>query len=109
GQAGVRADPFHAWIDNWTLRDDETSVLGRLTMQADTPTFGYDLRLVSTGPLVLHGDQGFSQKSGLGQASYYYSQPFYQVSGEVMQHGERHRVSGQAWLDREWSSQPLSA
>jgi predicted secreted hydrolase len=57
---------------------------------------------------VRHGIGGFSQKSADGQGSMYYSQPFYRVSGEVMLNGERVAVSGQAWLDREWSSQLLS-
>jgi predicted secreted hydrolase len=37
----------------------------------------------------------------------YYSQPFYRVEGEVTVDGEPRRVSGRAWLDREWSSQML--
>ena len=43
----------------------------------------YRLRLTSTGPLVLQGDKGFSQKSEQGQASYYYSQPFFQADGTL--------------------------
>ena len=66
-------------------------------------------RLRAKGPLVLHGERGYSEKSGAGQASYYYSQPFYRVSGEIERDGQRFTVSGQAWLDREWSSQPLAA
>jgi len=65
--------------------------------------------LDSDRPLVLHGDQGYSEKSGKGQASYYYSQPFYRVRGEVERDGMCIAVTGQAWLDREWSSQPLAA
>jgi predicted secreted hydrolase len=47
-------------------------------------------------------------KSAQGQASRYYSQPFYQVSGEITVAGRTIPVTGQAWLDREWSSQPLA-
>ena len=57
---------------------------------------------------MLQGVQGFSQKSGQGQASYYYSQPFFQAEGSLLVDGKRHAVTGQAWLDREWSSQPLA-
>ena len=109
GQAGVRAQPFRAWIDAWSLHSSAGSGLEQLQMQAAGKDFGYKLRLVSDGPLVLHGAQGYSEKSGQGQASYYYSQPFYRVSGEVERDGQRYPVSGQAWLDREWSSQPLAA
>ena len=58
---------------------------------------------------MLQGDKGFSQKSEQGQASYYYSQPFFQASGLLEIDGERFQVRGPAWLDREWSSQPLTA
>jgi predicted secreted hydrolase len=109
GQAGVEAQPFHAWIDDWSLRSTHGSGLDHLQMQARGDGFAYRLQLDSEGPLVLHGKQGYSEKSGQGQASYYYSQPFYRVSGEIERDGQRYRVSGQAWLDREWSSQPLAA
>jgi predicted secreted hydrolase len=78
-------------------------------MVAGGEGFHYDLLLRSDRPLVLHGDQGYSEKSGKGQASYYYSQPFYRVQGEVERDGLCMAVTGQAWLDREWSSQPLAA
>jgi predicted secreted hydrolase len=47
-------------------------------------------------------------KSAQGQASYYSSQPFYKVEGEIAVEGREVAVTGVAWLDREWSSQPLS-
>lgn len=108
GQAGVDAYPFRAWIDDWSLASTAGQGLDQLQMRATGNGFSYRLQLISQGPLVLHGDRGYSEKSGQGQASYYYSQPFYQVSGEVERHGQRYPVTGRAWLDREWSSQPLS-
>lgn len=110
GQAGAEAAPVRAWIDDWVLEAAKGGQgIERLRMTAKGQDFGYDLTLRSDRPLVLHGDQGYSEKSGQGQASYYYSQPFYQVSGAVERQGQRIPVSGQAWLDREWSSQPLAA
>jgi predicted secreted hydrolase len=106
GQAGAQAQPFRAWIDDWSLEGPDVD---HLAMRAQSKDFSYRLELTGKGPLVLHGDAGYSVKSGQGQASYYYSQPFYQVSGEIERGGKRHRVQGKAWLDREWSSQPLSA
>ncbi|SUD69909.1 putative lipoprotein [Pseudomonas putida] len=107
GQAGVEAQPFRAWINDWSLQGKPG--VDRLQMRARGQGFGYDLALTSEQPLLLHGVQGYSEKSGKGQASYYYSQPFYTVSGEVEREGQRVAVTGQAWLDREWSSQPLAA
>lgn len=110
-QAGVKLAPFSAWIDDWKLHSTSTTTdpLADMQLQAKGPQFAYQLRLTSSKPLVLQGTQGFSQKSEQGQASYYYSQPYFQAKGELTIAGKRYQVSGPAWLDREWSSQPLTA
>ncbi|KJZ18960.1 lipocalin-like domain-containing protein [Loktanella sp. S4079] len=104
GQAGVTVDPFVAWIDDWQLAGD----WDHMAMTASGPEFRYDMKLQAQGPLVFHGDDGYSVKSAEGQASYYYSQPFFDIAGELQLPEGTIAVSGQAWLDREWSSQPLS-
>ncbi len=105
GQAGVEAAPFDAWIDDWRLWGDDFDTL---SMQATGADFAYDMTLTAQGPLVLHGDDGFSVKSGEGQASYYYSQPFFAIEGVLTLPEGDVAVTGTAWLDREWSSQPLA-
>ena len=105
GQAGVKADPFHAWIDDWAMQGPDFDTL-RLT--ASGPDFAYDVDLEATGPLVRHGQAGYSVKSPAGQASYYYSQPFYKLGGTLTLPEGEVPVTGTAWLDREWSSQPLA-
>jgi predicted secreted hydrolase len=106
GQAGVATEPFRAWIDDWSLRGAPT---GAMVVQADGEHFGYRLQLQAHGPLVLQGERGYSRKSADGQASYYYSQPFLRARGVLVVDGRRVEVSGTAWMDREWSSQPLAA
>lgn len=106
GQAGVQADPFSAWIDDWSMQGPG---LDRLRLTASGTDFAYDVQLTAEGPLVLHGQRGHSVKSAAGQASHYYSQPFYSVSGTLTLPGGAVPVTGTAWLDREWSSQPLAA
>ncbi|WP_371156742.1 lipocalin-like domain-containing protein [Jannaschia sp. 2305UL9-9] len=106
GQAGVAATPFSAWIDDWELAGP---TLDTLTLTSRTSEAGYDLDLRAQGPLVFHGADGFSVKSGSGQASYYYSQPFYEAAGVLSLPTGDVNVTGRAWLDREWSSQPLDA
>ncbi|MEM8630086.1 MAG: lipocalin-like domain-containing protein [Pseudomonadota bacterium] len=110
GQAGATAEPFEAWIDDWSLTATGTSgdAYNALDMTASGTGFAYDLSLRAEGPLVFHGAEGFSVKSAEGQASYYYSQPFYEVSGTLDIGDRAVEVTGNAWLDREWSSQPLS-
>jgi len=113
GQAGVAGRPFRAWIDDWVMESragpgqDDFDVLD---LQARGEGFAYRLEARAEGPLVLHGDAGYSVKSAGGQASHYYSQPFLEVTGEIeLAGGAPVAVTGQAWLDREWSSQPLAA
>jgi predicted secreted hydrolase len=107
GQAGVEAAPFRAFIDDWRFEaTDDTLTKARLS--ARSADFSYVLDLSSDRPPVLEGDKGYSRKSQQGQASYYYSQPFFTVEGRLTIHGRETRVTGQAWMDREWSSQSLA-
>ncbi|KJC43484.1 iron ABC transporter permease [Bradyrhizobium sp. LTSP849] len=112
GQAGVEAKPFAAWIDDWEMKgtdrtDDRT--LSPVTLKASGTDFSYALTLEADRPVVLQGDGGFSRKSERGQASYYYSQPFFRARGTLTIDDKSVDVSGPAWMDREWSSQPLDS
>jgi predicted secreted hydrolase len=110
GQAGVTATPFRAWIDDWSLAaEDEAPGLSKVTMTAKGTDFSYKLTLATDKAPVPQGDGGYSRKSDKGQASYYYSQPFFEVTGSLTIDGREVAVTGRAWMDREWSSQPLAA
>ncbi len=105
GQAGATALPFSAWIDEWQMSGPNFDTL---TLTANGEDFGYDLSLKAQGPLVFHGENGYSIKSADGQASHYYSQPSYRVEGVLHLPEGDMAVTGNGWLDREWSSQPLA-
>jgi predicted secreted hydrolase len=107
GQAGVVAEPFHAFIDNWAMTAQGEGI-SRLLLSAAAGQFRYRLQLTSDKEPVAQGDKGYSRKSERGQASYYFSQPFYSVEGELVMRGAPVKVSGRAWMDREWSSQSLA-
>ena len=107
-QAAVRAQPFAAWLDDWTLRSTSDDWLP-LEVRARQDDHALALRLRSDRPLVLQGEDGFSQKHPAGGGSHYYSQPFLAADGWIEIGGRRIDVTGQAWLDREWSSQFLQA
>ncbi len=112
GQAGVTLSPFAARIDDWAMTSRAASgadELSALDVSAAGEGFSYRLALDAEGPLVPQGEKGYSVKSAQGQASYYYSQPFYRVRGTINVEGRAIRVTGQAWFDHEWSSQPLGA
>jgi predicted secreted hydrolase len=111
GAAGVETSPFRAFIDAWEMRGSDNTDPNRiapLELSAAAKDFSYSLKLDAGRPLVLQGDGGYSKKSERGQASYYYSQPFFKVSGRLAFDDKAVDVSGQAWMDREWSSQPLA-
>jgi len=112
GQAGLEAAPFRAWIDAWQMRaldGFDADTIAPLQLTASAADFSYALRLTADRPLVLQGDGGFSKKSEREQASYYYSQPFFAVTGKLGIDDTTIDVTGRAWMDREWSSQPLAA
>ena len=106
GQAGVIPDPFEAWIDDWSLAGP---AFDSLNLSASGDVFRFDMTVTAQGPLVFHGDRGYSVKSAQGQASYYYSQPYFDIEGTLTLPDGEVSVTGSAWLDREWSSQPLAA
>ncbi|ACA88364.1 lipocalin-like domain-containing protein [Shewanella woodyi] len=106
--ADVSTAPLTIKIDNWRWigTGDE---LFPASLAVDGDQFSYQLSLNANAPYQLQGEQGYSIKSADGSvASHYYSQPFIQVSGQVTLQGESHQVTGEAWLDREWSSQFLN-
>jgi len=107
-RAGAVAEPFAAWLDDWTLASSGTEWLP-LEVRATQDGHAVHLVLDTDLPLVLQGEAGFSQKHPNGAGSHYYSQPFLQASGELHIDGRRIAVSGKAWLDREWSSQFLQS
>lgn len=115
--AGVSGMPLNVWNGNWhwqalnALQTNHNANIGLLPARLDVrdTKLEYQLFLSSEAPLVLQGDNGYSIKSADGKvASYYYSQPFIHVTGKVKRHGEWLNVSGDAWLDREWSSEFLT-
>jgi len=105
-RAGVTAEPFSAWLDDWELRSTGKEWLP-LEVRARQDDNAMHLQLRGTAPLVLQGEAGFSAKHANGGGSYYYSQPFLKASGQLTIAGQVIPVEGDAWLDREWSSQFL--
>ena len=110
GQAGVavtQQNNFEAWMDDWLWRSESLTPFPAI-LNASTDNQRFELTLVASEDWVLQGRNGFSQKSDLGQASYYYSQPFIDIAGTIWVEDEPVEVVGRGWLDREWSSQPLA-
>jgi predicted secreted hydrolase len=109
GNAGISSIPFNAFIDDWQwLAQTSEMFPSTLKFTIDTQ-IKISLDFTTDKPFALHGEQGFSRKlRNSEQASYYYSQPHIQVSGELELPTGTVEVSGNAWFDHEWTSQYLS-
>ncbi|MCG8426430.1 MAG: carotenoid 1,2-hydratase [Chromatiales bacterium] len=113
GVSGVQLNPFEAWIDGWSIKSETVDGLFPLRLEAvaTAPSLGavsLSLRLEQSKPLVLQGEEGYSPKSATpGNASHYYSYTRLAATGELTLGERKTRVSGSAWLDREWSSSSL--
>lgn len=71
--------------------------------------FGFRLSTRPKKPLVFQGPGGFSRKGeGEGAASHYYSLTRLETKGVVELAGERIEVTGESWMDKEFSSSQLA-
>jgi len=103
--AGAAEGTTRVWIDAWRMQ------LEGGTYRATIPArdFTLDLAFASTRAPLLQGTNGVSRKGrAASEASYYYSRPALAVSGSIARGAGIEAVTGQAWLDHEWSSQYMA-
>jgi predicted secreted hydrolase len=106
GLAEATIGDTQVWIDRWSLKRDTTGY----TAKIDAEDFSFDLTLFETQAVLLNGDSGVSRKGPAAEAaSYYYSLPHLRVTGAIMRQGRADQVTGEAWLDHEWSSEYLDS
>jgi predicted secreted hydrolase len=109
GNAGISTAPFNVFIDDWQWLAQSSSMFPSTLDFTIDKHIKVNLNFATDKPFVKHGEQGFSRKLRHSeQASYYYSQPHIQVSGELELPTGTVQVSGNAWFDHEWTSQYLS-
>jgi predicted secreted hydrolase len=103
--AGARTDIFRTWIDDWVVEG-----LGRFHhVQAVTDSMSINLIFEPRKRPVVHGVDGVSRKGEEpSNASHYYSITRAAVEGVIMDENGPTEVTGEAWLDREWSTSALS-
>lgn len=105
GLAGADSRDADVTIRDWRL---QRRANGRWTTQVVAPDFALALAFAPTQPPLPQGQGGYSRKGPQPEAaSYYYSIPHLKVSGTVRRGERRVAVTGEAWLDREWSSNYL--
>ncbi len=107
GLAGASARPFRVWLEDWEMVSLSDPFFP-LRLSAEADDFGLELALDDERGPVLQGDGGYSRKGpGEGNASHYYSYTRLEADGHISLDGRRVRVTGEAWLDREWSTSAL--
>jgi predicted secreted hydrolase len=105
GLAGAQADPYHIWLEDWSITQ---SKVGVYQLQAEQGEISLNLTLNDEMGVVLQGANGYSRKgTNPTNASYYYSQPRLQADGTVTINGTQYQVSGLVWNDHEFSTSVL--
>lgn len=106
GLAEARTGDADVAIRDWRLR---RAADGRWTTQLSADAFALALAFRPTQPPLPQGRGGYSRKGPRpDEASYYYSIPHLRVAGRVRRGDRTDAVTGEAWLDREWSSNYLA-
>jgi predicted secreted hydrolase len=106
GMASVRRESSATVVSvrNWTTRIQSAGH----SLEAVAPDFSFELSLAPMKPPVLHGDDGYSLKGESAErASCYYSLTRLETHGAIVLDGSRIQVTGESWMDHEFSSAPL--
>lgn len=94
-------------LGDWRLKRGAD---GRFRAHIVSQSFAFDLELTPRQAPLAQGKGGYSRKGPRpDEASYYFSLPHLSVTGTVVEAGRPVAVTGEAWLDREWSSTLLDS
>ncbi|MGI8960251.1 MAG: lipocalin-like domain-containing protein [Bryobacteraceae bacterium] len=109
GLAGVDAGQGRYWNGNWQVRWIPT-VTGAQKLEAVCRRFTLQLDLTPEKPLVIHGENGVSQKGPeIGQASHYISFTRLRAGGQLRWNGASLSLSGLAWMDHEFFTEGINS
>ena len=107
GLAGADLNRLHVWLDDWSATATSRETFP-LRIRAGEERVALDLTLQQGKAVVLHGEDGVSVKNDEpGNASYYYSHTRMPTGGRIGVGDKTYTVSGNSWMDREWSSSAL--
>src|SRR5262245_44734339 len=107
GLAGAKADTYYTWNDDWHagLRDQGPGTRAQHELHAIDAKAGIDLILDEGKPPAINGINGINQKGARqGNASHYYSLTRMPTKGTIIVDGERFEVTGDTWMDHEFST-----
>jgi predicted secreted hydrolase len=92
------------WVESWSAEGDGAST----RLRASEGDVTLDLSLSPAKPVVLQGERGLSRKGPEpGNASLYYSFTRMPARGVIRLGADTLEVTGEAWMDREWSTSAL--
>ncbi|HET6720896.1 MAG TPA: carotenoid 1,2-hydratase, partial [Rhodocyclaceae bacterium] len=87
---GYSTADCEVFIGNWQMKRSGSGAQERLQLSVHDAAFAFEFTLTPTQPLLLQGDNGYSQKGRAPrQASYYVSWPQLEVSGNLVLDGRR--------------------
>jgi predicted secreted hydrolase len=97
---GAKTETFHVWLQNWFAK---TEGKGH-HLFAGEDGLGLELTVVPAKPPVLHGENGYHWKGVDGIPSNYITYSRLAVDGKIKVEGRDIPVTGQAWMDHEYTS-----
>lgn len=107
GLAGADLNEHRYWNGNWQVVWHSLET-GKQELQAISDRLTLRIRLVPAKPVVIHGDNGISQKGPeRGEASHYLSFTRLSAAGELEWKGKSFAVNGLAWMDHEFFTAQL--
>jgi predicted secreted hydrolase len=107
GLSGAAEDGLDVWLLNWMAKMEGN----KINLEARHQNMELSLVLTPRKPLVLHGENGLSQKGPMrGQASYYFSYTDLEVKGSIKTPLSQAliQVHGISWFDHEFGSNQLT-
>lgn len=106
GIAGAQSPPYRVWLEDWSVEQVGEDLY---RLQAAEGEARLELLLTDTKGPVLQGERGYSRKGPEpGNASFYISQTRLASEGTIQVGGGSFTVTGQSWMDHEFSSSALS-
>jgi predicted secreted hydrolase len=90
-------DRFDFVLGEWLMSGTD----GKDHIRLSTEEFGFDLRLTTQAPPLLHGGSGRLDLNVAGNL-FYYSRPRMEASGQIWVASKRVQVAGQVWFDHQW-------
>ena len=105
--AGAKPDTLHVWNGDWRVVLTEE----KIEIFAQTSSIQLQLVLDGSSPIILQGENGYSQKNHEGsQSSYYYSIPRLIGSGNLkIKNKTKEIVSASVWFDHEFFNSKMNS